>query len=307
LERLDLRDNDLSDPTEIARLTAIPYLREIWVSGNPFTKTHSNYRVSIFNLFRKTPGFSEDIIIDATGPGYSEKKQLVDRVVEPEGAPVVRPFERDETPVADKTVHPILNTSASIASEIRLEKPASSVIVHNEPAVGSRRRRRGHRRRIVDLSHDDPCATKELVGSETIRPVIKQSASDLCAETTSGEDLRTSKKPDRTLSSPSSGTARSREVSKPSRVHTSAHLIPAIEGVDWDIGGDLYRQRLEALKQEVGSNWLTVLDDETWDGKRKEIGVLPNATDFNPTRSIRPTPVTRTTSQIIVTSGRTLG
>ena len=56
LERLDLRDNRLSDPTELARLTGIPDLREIWVAGNPFTRTHGNYRVTIFNLFRRTPG-----------------------------------------------------------------------------------------------------------------------------------------------------------------------------------------------------------------------------------------------------------
>ena len=43
LERLDLRDNRMTDPTELARLTGIPDLREIWVLGNPFVKTHSNY------------------------------------------------------------------------------------------------------------------------------------------------------------------------------------------------------------------------------------------------------------------------
>jgi hypothetical protein len=30
LERLDLRDNKIKDPTELARLTGIPYLREVW-------------------------------------------------------------------------------------------------------------------------------------------------------------------------------------------------------------------------------------------------------------------------------------
>src|SRR5690606_35107008 len=30
LERLDLRDNNLRDPTELARLTGIPDIREIW-------------------------------------------------------------------------------------------------------------------------------------------------------------------------------------------------------------------------------------------------------------------------------------
>ena len=61
LERLDLRDNRLEDPTELARLTGIPNFREIWVVRNPFIKTYSNYRVVIFNLFRNTPGYLEDV------------------------------------------------------------------------------------------------------------------------------------------------------------------------------------------------------------------------------------------------------
>ncbi|KAJ5976772.1 hypothetical protein N7501_000114 [Penicillium viridicatum] len=81
LERVDLRDNDLMDPMEMVRLTSLPKIREIWVSGNPFVKTHSGYRVVIMNLFRQTPGYSEDIIVDGRGPGYTERKQLVEQVM----------------------------------------------------------------------------------------------------------------------------------------------------------------------------------------------------------------------------------
>ncbi len=49
----------------------------------PSLRTHRDYRVTIFNLFRKTPGYAEDITIDTTGPSYSEKKYLVERVAEP--------------------------------------------------------------------------------------------------------------------------------------------------------------------------------------------------------------------------------
>lgn len=50
LERLDLRDNRLQDPTELARLTGIPDIHEIWVLRNPFVKSHSNY-VRIFGVY----------------------------------------------------------------------------------------------------------------------------------------------------------------------------------------------------------------------------------------------------------------
>ncbi|KZZ88250.1 leucine Rich Repeat domain-containing protein [Ascosphaera apis ARSEF 7405] len=82
LERLDLRDNNITDPMELICLTYLPKLREIWISGNPFTKTYSGHRVTIFNLFRRTPGFHDDIVIDKEKPNYAEKKHLVDRVGE---------------------------------------------------------------------------------------------------------------------------------------------------------------------------------------------------------------------------------
>ncbi|KAK9481347.1 hypothetical protein V1514DRAFT_349629 [Lipomyces japonicus] len=83
IERIDLRDNKLSDPTEIARLTGAPNLTELWVAGNPFVKTHSSsYRVTIFNLFRTTAGYSDDVLLDGTNPGLLEQRQLVERVEE---------------------------------------------------------------------------------------------------------------------------------------------------------------------------------------------------------------------------------
>ncbi|KAI5306716.1 hypothetical protein KEM56_007452 [Ascosphaera pollenicola] len=80
LERLDLRDNNIIDPMELVCLTALSRLREIWVCGNPFTKTHSSHRITIFNMFRRTPGFIDDIVIDKEKPNYTEKKHLVNRV-----------------------------------------------------------------------------------------------------------------------------------------------------------------------------------------------------------------------------------
>ncbi|CAI4217927.1 unnamed protein product [Parascedosporium putredinis] len=103
LERLDLRENRLTDPTEIARLTGIPDIREIWVDGNPFTRTHRDYRVTIFNLFRQTPGYTEDIIIDGMGPSYSEKRLLVERAPLPAVVPVVKPT-LPEIPAVDRSV-----------------------------------------------------------------------------------------------------------------------------------------------------------------------------------------------------------
>jgi hypothetical protein len=58
-------------------------MQQIYLSGNPFTKTHATtYRMSIFNFFRATPGFTEDISIDNSPPGIVERRNLKDRVQE---------------------------------------------------------------------------------------------------------------------------------------------------------------------------------------------------------------------------------
>nr|POE86944.1 putative leucine-rich repeat-containing protein [Quercus suber] len=96
LERIDLRDNKLRDPVELARLAHIPNIVDLYVVKNPFTKTYSDYRITIFNEFRKNPGYTEDIIIDTLGPIYHEKKHLHDRAKESSVVPVIEPHLDDE-------------------------------------------------------------------------------------------------------------------------------------------------------------------------------------------------------------------
>ncbi|OJD18909.1 hypothetical protein AJ78_01095 [Emergomyces pasteurianus Ep9510] len=306
LERLDLRDNELSDPTEIARLTGIPYLREIWVSGNPFTKTFSGYRVSIFNLFRQTPGFSEDITIDTTGPGYSEKKHLVARVAEPEGAPVIRHSGHGDD-LADKT------------QDIPVASPSVPAPVQAEYAVGSSRRKRGHRRKIVELSDNDPSFSIMADGAETIGPILQLPIPEhpvtkpaAMAEQTANSSKISSRIPDtKQLQNTAVTTITNPKASQSNLVFESTkspHLVPAIQSLDWSANGDSYRQRLEALKQEVGNNWLTVLGDETWDTPQKDISShTSGGSEYDPVGPLRPALMARTSSQVIATGGRTLG
>ncbi|OAX83654.1 hypothetical protein ACJ72_01985 [Emergomyces africanus] len=307
LERLDLRDNELSDPTEIARLTGIPYLREIWVSGNPFTKTFSGYRVSIFNLFRQTPGFSEDITIDTTGPGYSEKKQLVARVAEPEGAPVIRPSGQGDH-LADKT------------EDIPVASPSAPAAAQAEYAVGSSRRKRGLRRKIVELSDDDPSFSVVAGVAETTSSVLQQpipehpvtKPADIMEQPPTNLNKIPSTIPDtKPPQNTTVTTVTNPKESQGSLVFESPkspHLLPTIPNFDWSANGDSYRQRLETLKQEVGNNWLTVLGDETWDTPQKGISShTSGGSEYDPVGPLRPALIARTSSQVIATGGRTLG
>ncbi|KAL1953619.1 hypothetical protein VTO42DRAFT_2537 [Malbranchea cinnamomea] len=305
LERLDLRDNNIQDPTEIARLTAIPYIREIWVSGNPFTKTYSGYRVTLFNLFRKTPGFSEDVIIDSSGPGYSEKKQLVERAVEPEGVPVVRATE-EETVTAE--VAPPSHVESSYTGEERLRKHGAVATSTHENVVSSGRRKKTHRRRVIDLTQDEFTFTQTCVDDEMKKPVVQQPIADPFVDAAPTDDSTPQNKLNHALSNDESKTEPTKDYPKADGA-TQQNLTSSVERRDWDVGGDIYRRRLEALKQEVGTNWLTVLGEDTWDSDPRTFSSHPSVSDLDPSGAIRPTalPSRNTASQVIATGGRTLG
>ncbi|EER43343.1 conserved hypothetical protein [Histoplasma capsulatum H143] len=88
----------------------------------------------------------------------------------------------------------------------------------------------------------------------------------------------------------------------------SPNLLPAIQSLDWSANGDSYRQRLEALKHEVGTNWLTVLGDESWDTSQKDINShTVVGSEYSPVGPLRPSLIARTSSQAIATGGRTVG
>jgi hypothetical protein len=315
LERLDLRDNKINDPTELARLTGLPNIREIWVSGNPFTRTHSGYRVTIFNLFRKTPGYTEDIVIDAYGPGYSERRQLVERVAQRPNVPIIRP------PIPNSDL-PTLNTNKPIIeypateepSVLRKERPGFETTTSEVYSSASGRRKRTPKRRIVDLSTSD-------TSPGMLQPSVKFSSEEAMAAA-AGPDVSYSISPGpatRTIQSytPSEPRQTQNQPEMP-RIDTSvAPRLPPIETVnydppaikapsnpdpqDWSISGEIYRKKIEALRNEVGNGWLSVLSEEAWDPQK-------NGADFSPASTIRPSPTTpRATSLQTIHSGRTLG
>ncbi|KAI9893563.1 MAG: hypothetical protein M1814_006359 [Vezdaea aestivalis] len=152
LERLDLRGNRLNDPTEAARLTNSPDIREIWVSGNNFTKQYDTYRIIIFNLFRKTPGYTEDVLIDSTGPSYSERKHLCDRAVEISRTPVIRPIAAVNTTTKHEALQ--VNKPLPHTPSITQEKMITPGSVEGAP-IAAQRRRKHPKRRIVELSRQD--------------------------------------------------------------------------------------------------------------------------------------------------------
>ncbi|KAI5465577.1 hypothetical protein BGZ63DRAFT_348416 [Mariannaea sp. PMI_226] len=274
LERLDVRDNRLADPMELARLTGIPDIREIYVEGNPFTRTHKDYRVTIFNLFRQTPGYTEDIVIDGTGPSYSERRQLIDRPPIPESVPVVKP-QAPEVPTVDLSKPAIIHNAPKEPAVLRKERPTPKMVM-SETNTTSTRRRKTPKRRIVDLATNDAPPSPTPVDLRFTKPVITNAKAPI---TTDG-NYRISQEPVIGLLPPvvlsshsKGGFGGSLEVP---RIDTS--ILPKLSSVypsndaskdwndaqDWDASGEIYRQKIEALRDKVGNGYLSVLSEENW-------------------------------------------
>lgn len=276
LERLDMRDNRLTDPMELARMTGIPDLREIWVEGNPFARTHRDYRVTIFNLFRRTPGYTEDIIIDGTGPSYAERRQLVERAPIPDSVPVVKPT-APEMPAVDVSKPTIVYGSPKEAAAFRKERPVPKSIM-SEINTNSTRRRKTPKRRIVDL------ATGETPPSPTpidLRSAYKSAAQPPNAPLIVDGNYRTSQQPESQLLPPvvlsdnrkgspsaSSDVPRIDSNPIPQFSPTFESSVPSPrwkDSQDWDASGETYRRKIEALRDSVGNGYLSALSEETWD------------------------------------------
>ncbi|KAI5928582.1 leucine rich repeat domain-containing protein [Camillea tinctor] len=309
LERLDLRDNRLSDPMELARLTGIPDIREIWVEGNPFTRTHRDYRITIFNLFRQTPGFTDDIIIDASGPTYSERRYLVERVAVPAAVPVVKP-PVPEMRAVDVSKPAVVQDAPREPAVLRKERPSrpSPKAVASENNTASTKRRRTPKRRIVDLATNDHPAVpppQDICADEV--------SSDTTAAATGSEDnyciCQSPERPELptkvlsetissvTLNPPEVPRIDTAMVTPPPEVFSTQEITKPWEEVqEWTLGGDAYRQKIETLRNKVGDGYLSVLNEESWESSHPAF----LAADYNPNPSHHPSPQA-------IHSGRTLG
>ena len=271
LERLDLRDNRLADPSELARLTGIPDIREIWVDGNPFTRTHKDHRITIFNLFRATPGYTVDIVIDGSGPNYSERRQLIERAAIPDSVPVVKPKAPEAPTIVDVRKPTIVYSTIKEPGLLRKERPAPKAVM-SEVNTSSTRRRKAPKRRIVDLATGEAAGLPTAVDLRSDVPGVTEATP---ATVSPVVEPRPSHTPESVLLPP--------VVLSPSRTDiliTPADVVPSSlqtydsnetpESVtdfhDWGAGGEIYRRKIEALRHQVGSGYLSALSEESWDG-----------------------------------------
>ncbi|RMZ79385.1 hypothetical protein DV738_g3387, partial [Chaetothyriales sp. CBS 135597] len=211
LEKLDVQDNKLTDPTEAARLTGLPNFRRLWMKHNKLTKTYNDWRVTVFNLFRQTPGYVEDIIIDDSGPGFAERKHLVERV-----------------------------------AEVEPRFPDTIVQIADPPVVGMRTEQplqKAPRRRIVDLAQDDS-------PRRSLADPIVAARTSLESATGQRQGLKEEER------------RAARVEAAESKAEPTGRVRTVVE-VPGD-GQDDYKTKIEALRREFGSNWLSQLGDQAW-------------------------------------------
>jgi hypothetical protein len=297
LERLDLRDNRITDPLELARLTGIPDIREIWVERNPFTRTHKDYRITIFNLFRNQPGYTEDIIIDGCGPSYSERRQLVERASIPDSVPVIKPIIPD-VPAFDVSKPTILYGTQQDREVLRKERPSPKAIASEINTNSTRRRKTPTKRRIVDLATGETPPSPHALDLRNARVPVSSRNPRLTPE--SPDHYSVTPSPSADLLPPvvlavdpkTAGIPRVSESLATPFVYDSGD---SKDGQTWDAGGELYRQKIEALRTQVGSGYLTAMDDPSWQATKA------SSTNHEPRAQHH------TAAPQVIHSGRTLG
>ncbi|KAI9685344.1 MAG: hypothetical protein M1820_010811 [Bogoriella megaspora] len=317
LERLDLRDNKLADPDELARVTALPNIREVYVAKNPFTKTHSNYRITIFNLFRKTPGYTEDVLIDSTGPTYAERRHLVDRAPEATNVPIVKPpLEEDDEPA----VYPhggssgaansyVVHTSQALQSSA-MGVPDSASTANDKAVYGAntQRRRKAGRRRIVELSTSESFQHSQSGdgASDSLAPPINLQSSVDPRNVTETQPWN-APEPESRLPQES----RTQSFDSASTVLSSSNDAQDLgdpykrEAANSNLTGEAYRRKIEALRNDLGNGWLSAMGDESWNTQKSSNHFSDR--DVNPSRTVRPHKEERGLSRGIVATSRTLG
>jgi hypothetical protein len=310
LERLDLRDNRLHDPTELARLTGIPDIKDLYLIKNPFTRTHSGYRITIFNLFRDTPGHVEDVTIDTMGPLYHEKKHLNDRMPEAANKPIIRPppeDEREEEAPTNAGLEPMPPPATA-----PLHRRSTSEI---DPRA-SVRRKKGPRRRIVELSQAEQRADTTTADTSSEPPVPEltelpprpqtpptETDQPVTPESTPHNAGPSAQLPQQVISiRPKLDTAFASPPPAPKIRDSSDDDDDSPVHSPEDVGSDphVYRHKMEAMKNELGPNWLAVLNEERFaETQNRERSFSPGSR----TSTIRP----EIPSRGVSVGGRTLG
>jgi hypothetical protein len=151
---------------------------------------------------------------------------------------------------------------------LRKERPTPKAIASEINTNSTRRRKTPTKRRIVDLATGDTPPSPKALELRNAR--IPSSASRLAPG--SPDNYSVTPTPTELLppvvlavDPKNAGIPRvSGSLSPPFVYDSGDSRGDWKEGQGWDAGGELYRQKIEALRNQVGNGYLTAMDDPNW-------------------------------------------
>ncbi|KAI8381423.1 uncharacterized protein BYT42DRAFT_494763 [Radiomyces spectabilis] len=230
LERLDLRDNRIEDAAEVGRLTTLPNINDIWIQGNPFTKTQPDYRVDLFNMFKAA---DLDIHLDGTKPAFSERRRIV-------ATPVRDGYRAAAAAVNTEAVKrwPTAQPSAAIGDTDSANSEQSQKIKMARPKSKKVKR-------VVRLGGEEGAReTGEDTASKHRLAELEQSVKQEALARKASRKQRRARSVHRSESSEEEKANRPRSVSPVSDRHS-----------------DSFRRKIETMRREAGTEWLRVLQE----------------------------------------------
>ncbi|KAL5485169.1 hypothetical protein ACEPAI_7811 [Sanghuangporus weigelae] len=288
LERVDLRHNAIDESAEVGRLAVLPNIQEVWIEGNPFVEIEENYRVRCFDYFWKE---GKSIALDGTLPGFYERMNRAATLPE-QSAPFRIPVAAYSPPsfpagIAAAAAKPHVG-SPLLSSGSSSNAPSPGL----QPVMAKPKKRRN--KRIVALdggdsdyrSSEDGGRTKSesqrdsrskspperpteiVVETETKEAPVRRSRhsryqTEFASPTSPSIDALSS-------TSPRSGTGSLGRAngSRRNRLSASMYEPPGEESRSEGTinatarqmrDAEKFRAKIEALRSEMGDNWLQVL------------------------------------------------
>ncbi|EJD03020.1 uncharacterized protein FOMMEDRAFT_168108 [Fomitiporia mediterranea MF3/22] len=288
IERIDLRNNVIDESAEVGRLAVLPNISEVWIEGNPFVEAEENYRVRCFDYFWKE---GKTIMLDGALPGFYERRNrtapLPDEVSPPR-VPVA-PYSPPTLPVGSAAASKPRADSQMLSSGSSSNVPSPSL----QPLVAKPKKKRNKRIVALDGGESDYRSSEDggRIRSEPQRDARSKSPPETLPTAQEGSPQSKEEAPIRrsrhsryrtevttpispsidafTSTSPRSGTAGSlgRRTSSTRRNRLSASMYepPNVEPNETDStakqmrDAEQFRAKIEALRAEMGDNWLQVL------------------------------------------------
>jgi hypothetical protein len=132
LEVLDLRDNSITSWGDVQVLRRLPFLSDLWLSGNPICQRFS-YRLDVFRIvtIQNEVRESNILFLDGSGPSRAESealKTMQGQIPVPIASPPVRTL---MSPPASES--PIASSPASFVPVSKKKKKSAKVVLESQP------------------------------------------------------------------------------------------------------------------------------------------------------------------------------